>query len=49
MKSTQKQLNTINLNTCKPYSSVKVSTALGEREYCCILHKTNELNKSWNQ
>ena len=25
----QKQLNTINLHTCTPYSSVKVSTVLG--------------------
>ena len=45
IKSTQKQLNTT-LNTCKPYGSVKISIALGECEYCCVLRKANELNKS---
>ena len=47
--STPKQLNPIHLNTSKPYSSFKVSIALGEREYCCVFHKTNEFVKSWHQ
>ena len=40
----QKQLNTINLHTCTPYSSVKVSTVLGQRksQYCCILRKSRQ-------
>ena len=42
----ERQVNTINANTCKPYSSVKSLIALGELKYCCCLRKTNELNKS---
>ena len=52
LKSTQQQLNTINLNTCrqcKSCSSVKISTALRESEYSFCLSKTNELSKSRNQ
>ena len=44
-KKTQKQLNKIKLNTCKPYLSGKISTVLEDLGYCCFLCKTNELHK----
>ena len=46
MRSTLKLLNRTILNTCKPYRSVTVSTALRECNYCCVLCKSDDLNKS---